>query len=468
MKRFTLKSLALAAACLLGSAFGASAQLVDGAKYLLHLNGTDLYLSAETSKAGADAELTLRSLSEEGFSQDFTFTAAEGGYNIAVGENTMSVVRDSWYMRYKPTADVTLTSRDAIFAVEQSGIGIALKNLGTGKYVGADSRVAGSKVYSDKGGDRTCVFVLEALSIDTYKESLSKTIEDAKNLLATTQEGTEVGQYSAEARKFLSDMIDEATKALASDDKDVISAAMNALNAEISDYGKRANIPSFQEGVYKLFNVGLEGTLLSSGWHANSWESANNEHTGLFLNEGENGYNQLFTITKAPATAKFPGYNLLDNEGNRMVNANGKLYVNSDTDKADTQAMFVIEPNGDQIAIRSLATGNYVGPVDNTKGWTWIHAGTNHTGAGNAHLFRAVLMQSVGVEAVASDSASFQVAVNAGTLSVSGVASALVFDMAGMRVAELGENGTVTLSSGLYIVVASAADGLMSRKVVVK
>lgn len=178
MKMNYFKKWVFAAALALG-VLGAGARVTEGTEYFLHLDGSDLYLSAETAKAGSNSELSLNNVLSEGYAQAFVFTAAEGGYNVTVG-GAFTVVRDQWYMHYKNTSEVTLTGNDAIFAVEESGNGIRLKNLGTGKYVGADSRNDGSHVYSDKTDDAVIDPALDALqkAMDDYLKSMPNPCAD--------------------------------------------------------------------------------------------------------------------------------------------------------------------------------------------------------------------------------------------------------------------------------------------------
>lgn len=696
MKMKQCKKWLLAAMMLLAGVSGAEAQVTEGTEYLLHLSGGNYYLSAETSKAGSDSELTMQEVGRAGYEQTVTFTAAAGGYNVAVGQS-FTVVRDSWYMRYKKTADVELGSKNAIFAVEESGQGIVLKNLGTGKYVGCDSRTSGSKLYSDKNGDKVCVFILETLDIEFYKDRLSSLIAEANGLLASTEEGdgsgqypagaraaltsavsdaesalsgeedavkgaiqtlsdavkaytasknptefapgfyrfaykgisgtylssgwqanswepdnvmstgiilnegesgynqqfmlsrtsagaaangynirdmsgyylfnskgnllydeandidpdssdaiftleeegsyvrivnaatgkyvgpvdntigwtwihlgtnysgpadgclfaveylggdvaamlqevidealallesteegTEPGQYPAAARKDLAEVIDGAREILAGGDEEKMIEEMDFLRREMSYYQDCVVAPYFREGVYTFYHEAVPGAVLASGWHANSWESANVEHTALILNESEAGeYNIEFTVRKGPDSSEFSGYNILDEENNPLVNDDGKLLVDEETELDSNQALYVFESEGSTLRIRSLGTGKYVGPVDNTKGWSWIHAGTKHTGTDGGDVFRAVFIRESGVSPI-SAAADFRVMVDRRTLSITGADSAAVYDVAGVQVARISGDGTVTLLPGVYVVAADTAGAVRSIKVMVK
>lgn len=698
MKRKHLKQWLFATALILMGFGIANAQVTEGTEYLLHLDGSDYYLSAETSKAGSSSELSMQGAGEPGYDQTVVFTKTSEGYNIAIGQD-FTIVRDSWYMRYKNTADVNLGSKDAIFSVEISGNGIKLKNLGTGKYVGCDKRGVGEKFYSDKTGGNVCEFVLESLDVEFYKDRLTSKISEANNLLASTEEGDGPGQYPAEARtklaaaiavaenalnseidilkdaikslsdainvyvslknpmeyatgfyrfaykgidgtylsngwqanswepdnvmstgiilnenesgynqqfmvsrtasdadangynirdkdgyylfnsngnllydeansidpnssdaiflfeedgsyvrivnvatgkyvgpvdnttgwtwihlgtnyngpadgcrytmeylgadvagmlqevineavallasteegtlpgqyptaarKDLSDKIAEAQKILSEGSEEEMIAIMNSLKLEISYYKDRVVAPYFKEGVYKFYHEALPGAVLASGWHANSWESWNVEHTTLILNESEAGeYNVEFTVRKSPETAEFSGYNIIDNENNPLINSDGKLLVDEKTSLDDTNALFIFEEVNGGIHIRSLGTRKNVGPVDNTKGWSWIHAGTAHTGTDNGDLFRSVLVRDIetGVEDVDMDN-KFSVRVNGDKVRLEGAAYANVYDVSGVKVKEIKENNEISLESGVYVVLVNTGKNTKSVKVLIK
>ena len=119
--------------------------------------------------------------------------------------------------------------------------------------------------------------------------------------------------------------------------------------------------------------------------------------------------------------------------------------------------------------IRSLATGKNVGPVDNTKGWSWIHAGTNHTGTDNGDLFRAELIRAAttGIEEVAAGE-DFSVSVRNNTVVLEGAfGGAVVYNVTGAIVAEM-TGSEVALPAGVYIVAVNTPDGSRSVKILVK
>lgn len=459
MKKTLLKKLLLAAALLVGGVCAAEAQAPEG-EVFLRLDGTELYLSADAKNAGQEYSFEKVNLTDK--AQVFSFEAVDGGYYVKCGGYTM--VRDTkngWVLSNQ--TDASGAGNNAVFTVESEGNGIKLKCVGRGdsKYVGCDSRNEGSHIYSDKDGDKVCVFV-PVQPAEIYPGVLLNNIAEAQTLLDTTEEGTDNGQYPAEARRALAAAIAEATALKDSADMEAVVAGIKAIQEAMDSYKSQVVAPEFVEGIYKFHHdASGTGNLLASGWHANSWESGNTVNTGLFLPEASlGGYNAEFTVKKSPDTsaraAAGQTYNILDKNGNRMVNANGDLRVNSDTDVRDDNAKFTIEQLGDnKVRIKSVATGKNIGPNDNTKGWSWIHAGTNHTGVDNGDVFTAELLEKIntGVGSVAAD-VEMTVSVAGGVLTVEGT-SADVYTLAGAKVATVAEGASVELTSGIYVLAGS-------------
>lgn len=467
-----LKKWLLCILSLFGGVMFAEAQVTESTKYLLNLEGTELYFSAETAAVGDNSELSLQFLSEEGYAQTVEFSNHENGCNITVG-GSFAIVREEWYLRYKNLSDVTLTDNNAIFSIESLSDGrIKLKNLGTGKYIGCDDRTRGSRLYSDKDGEKVCIFVLKAEN--DVKQELTQLISEAGTLLSETQEGSETGQYPAEARNTLSKEIDAAKSVLTGPESAIedFANALTRLKNAISAYRAQQIKPPFKEGVYKLYHVANEGSILASGWHANKWESPNVENTALILPENELGeYNGQFTFEKTDNSNGVTSYDIFDHDDNPLVNNDGKLYVgNSQTDLTDADAIFTVEPvDGSQVRVRSSATGNCVGPINNTKGWSWIHAGTNHTGTEDGDLFRTVLIKEIitGTDQIAINK-KFSIKVRNNTVSIEGAPHAVIYTMEGTKVIELGGGSEATLLPGVYIVATDINDCIKSMKIVVK
>ena len=298
------------------------------------------------------------------------------------------------------------TEMKTIFLFEEEGDNWKIKCVETDKYVGP---VDGTKGWSwihvgttHTGTSGANVFRAEAVGA-SISERLIDAITAAEELLATTEEGTEPGQYSAAARAELQEEIDSAKAALNGTD-DEMQEALTYLEYAIRDYKDKVIPQRFVNGEYKFYSISMPGALLCTGYHANSWESWNVEQTALYLNEDEAGeYNCIITVKDAPADADFPGYNLFDNEGNQLYNAGGKLLWGNEMELSHESAIFVFEGDNDNLTIRSQGTGKYVGPVDGTKGWTWIHAGTTHSGENNGNILRAELVKAAAIETVDMD-----------------------------------------------------------------
>ena len=214
MKTSSFKSILGVVFGLAMSVQSADAAIAPGEGYMLQLEGTNLYLSADLANLGNS--ITQEEEGSAGFSQVFTFVEAPvgaeaEGFNIQVADNVY-VTRDSWNIFYRDDCD--LSSKNSIFAVEEEGNVITLKNFGTEKYVGFDDKSSGAKVYSDKTGNKVCRLIPIPISSDYYLNQLNSTISDAENLLSSTIEGNEGGQYPASARATLQEAIDARDRIL--------------------------------------------------------------------------------------------------------------------------------------------------------------------------------------------------------------------------------------------------------------
>lgn len=393
MKTSSFKSILGVVFGLAMSVQSADAAIAPGEGYMLQLEGTNLYLSADLANLGNS--ITQEEEGSAGFSQVFTFVEAPvgaeaEGFNIQVADNVY-VTRDSWNIFYRDDCD--LSSKNSIFAVEEEGNVITLKNFGTEKYVGFDDKSSGAKVYSDKTGNKVCRLIPIPISSDYYLNQLNSTISDAENLLSSTIEGNEGGQYPASARATLQEAID-AAKQTPTDDNNALKEAVQKLKMAIDAY-KQSKVPApFVEGFYRFKSVAI-GAYLANGWHANSWESGNVQSCALLLNEDEaSAYNLEFRISRTPENAEAQGYNISDNEGHLLFNSDGALLYSEENtiDPLSKEAVFIFEEDGDNFRILCVSTGKYVGPNDDTKGWSWIHLGTTHTGKEQGNLFSAELI----------------------------------------------------------------------------
>lgn len=369
-----------------------------GVEYQLVEQKTGAYLSTD------DKALSIQNKDAEGFNQSFTFELGHDYKNLYIKGN------DGKYLALggNPWTAVLVsdpTDNDkALFNVEVAENGYSIKVLAS-QHMGLDKFEAGSTVYLDKNGDKQAWFKLLRADGSLSLTALNNAIAEAEGLLASTVEGDEPGNYPADARQTLTAAIETAKAALEAISQDEVDSAAQALNAAIAAY-KACKVPAvFEAGVYN-FKQAVSEAYLSTGWHANSWESGNNEQTALYLNKDEASYNQNIEVVKAPADAAGLGYNLMVENGAYLYNKGGKLYWNAETDPKALDAIFTFDTIGENVTITNAATGKFVGPNDNTKGWTWIHAGTNHTGKEDGHLFVATKVgEPTGISAVAVENA---------------------------------------------------------------
>lgn len=197
--------------------------------------------------------------------------------------------------------------------------------------------------------------------------------DKAEKLLANTTEGNGNMQYPAEARKALQNAID-ACKALfgATDDK-VIDTAQDAIRKAISTYEASVN-PPLSVGTEFTLVHNASGKLLSTGWHEDKQQV-------LVLDPLENGYNQHFTIVKAPSGAEATGYNIKTKDGNYIYRNSWNLFYTDDkSNLGKKDYIFNFEVDGNYIIIKNEGSGKYFGSDDVTA---WSHLYSDKPGKGN-------------------------------------------------------------------------------------
>lgn len=412
---------------------------------------------------------------EEGYNQLFMVsntseTAAAQGYTIR-DKDGYYLFNDNGALLYSETEETDPTDINSIFIFEESGDAYKIKSAATGKYVGPNDDTKGwSWIHlgTKHSGAQNGNLYRPLLQGGSVSEMLQKTIDEAEQLLASTTEGNEPGQYSAEARASLTKAIAAAKEALGGADEDVMLANSALANA-IEIYKASVEPPFFKEGVYKFHHTAT-GAVLCSGWHANSWESQKVLSTALIINEDEAGeYNTRFTVLHSAPDADYPGYTIMDAEGHVLYNDGGALLYNEENNYSSRSehALFVFETEGDKVLIRSVATGKYVGPDDSKKGWSWQHVGTRHDGTEDGNVFTAEFLEEAGVANVAVSEIS--IAAAAGAVAVEGAAHVAVYTAAGVQVgAAAGDSVRIALPAGMYIVRAANGADVRTAKVIVR
>ena len=150
-----------------------------------------------------------------------------------------------------------------------------------------------------------CFFLGEVeKSAELVTDRLEAAISDAEQLLATTEEGTAKGQYTAEVRAVLQQAISEARSVLQSaTTQDEINDAISTLQAAVNTYKSSVN-PPFELG--KKYNI-----VHSSGFYLTTGGG-----TVKIANADVDDMTQVFTFVVAPEDAQTTGYNLVDDLGN--------------------------------------------------------------------------------------------------------------------------------------------------------
>lgn len=241
------------------------------------------------------------------------------------------------------------------------------------------------------GATDNALFYVDPTEEDV-KARLEAMIADAESRYAQAVEGTDPGQFPAEARAALSAAIATAKGALGGSEFELADALI-ALKGAIDAF-KAARIPNTFGGIYIFHQAVSPSIYLCSGYHANSWEKDKIRPTALYLNKTEIGsYNYRFYVTKTAEGAQADGYNIADMEGHYLYDNNGALEWSEATVNPNAKtAIFFFDENDDQIGLRNANTGLFVGPNDGTKGWSWIHAGTKDKGVSGGHWFVVELL----------------------------------------------------------------------------
>lgn len=375
--------------------FSSAAAILPGTPYRLELKDTELCISSN----GEGAKLTQQTIGDAAYEQTFVFVevpegASAEGYNIKTESGLyIDCTSNAWDIKVKAAAD--LKKKDNIFIIEEDGDYIKIKCRKNDKYFGKDKTAAGSGIYCDKSGGSTMILKASPIDAASVKAALEESIASAEKLLEDTEEGENEGQYPSAARAALRSAIDNAKSAL-DGDLDTLTAASSALAKAVAAY-KDARVPAvFAEGWYMFRTISktYENGYLVNGWQANSWESWNVMSTGLLINDSETaGYNKIFHVEKSGSEAEATGYTICDRDGYYMKSNSNNEFVYDEGEQERPSAkkyIFQFEEAGEgQWKIKSTATGGYVGPVDGTDGWSWIHVGTNHKGDKDACIFIA-------------------------------------------------------------------------------
>lgn len=193
-------------------------------------------------------------------------------------------------------------------------------------------------------------------SSELMTDKLQASIDEAKQLLANTEEGTGKGQYTATVRATLQTAIATAEGVLANaTEQTQLNDANSALQTAIATYKANKNQP-FQVGVgYNITNVAANMNLatLDGGVKIKTADSADSTQVFYFV----------------PA-ASGDGYNIHDANGTYIYkdpNSNWEMKSGADIDPTSKDALFTVVDNDTYVLIKN-ANRSYLGTDATTDG----------------------------------------------------------------------------------------------------
>lgn len=213
-------------------------------------------------------------------------------------------------------------------------------------------------------------FSLNELTISTELATvkLEEQIAAAEELISTTEEGTQKGQYTAEVRAVLIAAITSAQTILANaTTQEEINNAVKELKAAIDKYKSDVN-PPFELGVGYIFTNVAAGINLSTA-----------DGTVRINTTNPSDGKQEFYFERAPEGSAAEGYNLRDKEGVYIYRSGSwDTKASADADKTIANAIFTIVELGDYVQIKNMGSGSYLG-VDNTTDNSAVYSNKNGT-----------------------------------------------------------------------------------------
>lgn len=209
----------------------------------------------------------------------------------------------------------------------------------------------------------TCLDCFSLVELEPSGEIATQKLEDeiaaANALLASTEEGTEKGQYTAEVRQALKDAIAKAEGVLASATSQTeINDAVAALKDAENVYKNNANPP---------FKVGAKYSIVhSSGYYLTTGGDGG---TVKIVDGDFSDNSQIFTFTPAPDGAVAAGYNLADQEHVYVYRSGSwDTKASSTQDLTVANAIFQVVDMGDYVQLKNMGSGSVLGTDANTSG----------------------------------------------------------------------------------------------------
>lgn len=212
--------------------------------------------------------------------------------------------------------------------------------------------------WPNSGSSFDAFFLAEVTASDELATGvLEQAIADAKNLLATTEEGNGRGQYTAEVRAALLAAIAAAEGILSTATmQEDINQAVTDLNAAMTTYKASIN-PPFEVGK-KYFIVHSSGYYMATTGGAVKIVTADTKDPG-----------QAFTFVPAPEGAAATGYNIKSDDGSYVQRSGSwDTAASADADITAANAIFDILDQGTYVQFRVKANSRVLGTDSNSDG----------------------------------------------------------------------------------------------------
>lgn len=215
---------------------------------------------------------------------------------------------------------------------------------------------------------------------DGISSGLMRLAAKAEDLLNSTVEGPDPGQYSAQARTALSTAIAQARTKRDSKDQAEVDAAMAELNKAIDAFNKAAN-PCQVNVAYRFFHKESK-MMLSAGWQEDRQQVlllGDNRVEGADSKD----YDQVVTLLTPPAGAKAKGFNM--KLGDKYVYRDSWNIFWTDTpDLTKADYIFDVEFYGPNAVIKNFGTNKYIG-CDDSAAWCPVYS--DKAGDGNPKAY---------------------------------------------------------------------------------
>lgn len=227
----------------------------------------------------------------------------------------------------------------------------------------------------DKGISFDCFTLAEVeMSDEIVTARLEEAISKGWEALDNTEEGDGKGQYTAEVRAELEDILSEAEDVLDDPaDQQEVNEMVTIVNDAVTAYYDKVNPPFSTEKKYNI--VHTSGYYLSSGGSGGTVKIVADDVTDE---------TQIFTFCPTPANAAATGYNLKDGQGN-FVYRSGSWDTKASPTQSLTEknAIFqVVDLGTGLVQLKNMGSGSVLGTDGNSNGST-VYSNKNGTDGKN-------------------------------------------------------------------------------------